>query len=276
MLTAGYPAEYGRKLGGIVELTTDKNTQLGWHGTFDASGGSFDQLDGDAAISYAREKERYSIRAFGLHSARYLDPPVTDNFSNTGNSGGFSVAYERDFSDNDRLRLTISHNSLRYIVPNDYLQQAALQRQDAASAETSGQLYFQHAFSPTLLLSIAGGVRDSSFSLGSNPLSTPIIVNQNRGYREGYARADLAGHRGHHDWKAGLDSFLTPVHEALQYHIADPSQFDPGTQLNLNFSASKWDTEPSFYVQDQMRFGPGISVPACVSITTGLWFTNGE
>jgi len=255
VLTAGYPAEYGRKLGGIVELTTDKNTQLGWHGNFDASGGSFDQLDGDAAISYSREKERYSIRAFGLHSARYLDPPVTDNFSNAGNSGGFSAAYERDFSDNDRLRLTISHNSLRYIVPNDYSQQTALQRQDAASAETSGQLYFQHTFSPTLLLSIAGGVRDSSFSLASNLVSTPIIVNQDRGYREGYARADIAGHRGHHDWKAGVDSFFTPVHEALQYHITDPSQFDPGTQLNLHFSASKWDTEPSFYVQDQMRFG---------------------
>ncbi len=255
VLTSGYPAEYGRKLGGIVELTTDKNTQLGWHGNFDASGGSFDQLDGDAAISYSREKERYSVRAFGLHSGRYLDPPVTDNFSNIGNSGGFSAAYERDFTDNDRLRLTISHNSLRYVVPNDYPQQSALQRQDAGSAETSGQIYFQHTFSPTLLLSVAGGVRDSSFSLSSNPFSTPVIVNQDRGYREGYARADLAGHHGHHDWKAGADSFFTPVHEALQYHITDPSQFDPGTQLNLNFSSSKWDIEPSFYVQDQMRFG---------------------
>jgi len=255
VLTSGYPAEYGRKLGGIVELTTDKNTQLGWHGQFDAAGGSFDQLDGDAAISYSRERERYSVRAFGLHSERYLDPPVTDNFTNTGNSGGFSAAYERDFTDNDRLRLTVSHNSLRYIVPNDYPQQVALQRQDTASVETYGNAYFQHTFSPTLALSLGGGVRDSSFSLQSNPFSTPIIINQDRGYREGYVRADLAGHRGHHDWKAGVDSFFTPVHEALQYHITDPSQFDPGTQLNLNFAASKWDTEPAFYVQDQMRYG---------------------
>src|SRR5262249_60941063 len=41
VLTSGYPAEYGRKLGGIVELTTDKTTRLGWHGSFDAAGGSF-------------------------------------------------------------------------------------------------------------------------------------------------------------------------------------------------------------------------------------------
>jgi len=255
LLTASYPAEYGRKLGGIIELTTDKNTLLGWHGDFAASGGSFDQMDGSAAISFAREKERYSVRAFGLHSARYLDPPVTANFGNRGNSGGFSAAYERDFSDNDRLRLTIAHNSLRYEIPNDYTQQSLLQRQDAASTETSGLIYFQHTISSNLVLSFSGGGRDSSFSVRSNPFSTPVIVNQNRGYREGYVRGDIAGHHGHHDWKAGADSFFTPVHEALQYHITDPSQFDPGTQLNLNFTGSKWDVEPSFYVQDQMRYG---------------------
>ena len=255
VLTSGYPAEYGRKLGGIVELTTDKNTLRGWHGSFDAAGGSFDQLDGAAAVSFAREKERYTVRASGVHSGRYLDPPVTSNFDNRGNSGGFSVAYERDFTDNDRLRLTFSHNSLRYVVPNDYLQQESLQRQDAASTETNGQISFQHTISPALLLSLSGAVRDSNFSLRSNLLSTPVIVNQDRGYREGYIRADLAGHHGHNDWKAGVDSFFTPVHETLQYHITDPSQFDPGTQLNLNFAANKWDTEPAFYVQDQMRFG---------------------
>jgi hypothetical protein len=255
LLTASYPAEYGRKLGGVVELTTDNNQLLGWHGDFTASGGSFDQLDGSAALSFSRENERYSVRASGLHSDRYLDPPVTGNFGNHGNSGGFSAAYERDFSDNDRLRLTVAHNSLRYEIPNDLTQQAALQRQDAANSENSGQLYFQHTISSNLILSFSGGVRDSSFSLRSNPFSTPVIVNQDRGYREGYVRGDIAGHRGHHDWKAGADSFFTPVHEALQYHITDPSQFDPGTQLNLNFAASKWDVEPSFYVQDQMRYG---------------------
>src|SRR5260370_29459175 len=174
LLTAIYPAEYGRKLGRIVELTTDKNSLLGWHGDFVASGGSFDQLDGSAAISLSREKERYSVRSFGLHAARSLDPPVTNNFGNDGNSGGFSAAYERDFSDNDRLRLTVAHNSLRYIIPNDFTQQAVLQRQDASSSETSGQVHFQHTISSNLVLSFSGGLRDSSFSLHSNPFSTPV------------------------------------------------------------------------------------------------------
>jgi TonB dependent receptor len=251
VLTASYPAEYGRKLGGIVEVTTDKNVAEGWHGDFDAAGGSFDHLGGSAGISSSRDQNRFLVRAAGLHSSRYLDPPVLENFTNAGNSGGFSGAYEHDFSGDDRLRIIISHNTLRYLVPNDLVQQNQL-----PGSETGGLTYFQHSISPTLFLSFSGGVRDSTFQLRSNDLATPEIVNQNRGYREGFVRGDIAGHFGHHDWKAGVDSFFTPVHEALQYQITDPSQFDPGTQLQFQFSDRKWDVEPAFYVQDQMHYGP--------------------
>src|SRR6201981_1991246 len=39
--TAGFPAEYGRKLGGVVEINTQQNTQAGFHGQAVLSGGSF-------------------------------------------------------------------------------------------------------------------------------------------------------------------------------------------------------------------------------------------
>ncbi len=258
VLTANFPAEYGRKLGGVVEVTTDKSVPKGWHGELDAAGGSFDHLSGTAGISFSTSKDRFSASASGLHSHRYLDPPVFENYTNQGNSGGILAQYEHEFDANDRLRISFLHDTLGYIVPNDLVQQNQFigpQRQDASSTENGGQVYFQHSISPTLFLTVSGGVRDSSFSLRSNLLSTPVIVEQNRGYTEGYVRGDIAGHHGHHDWKAGVDSFFTPVHEALAYHITDPSQFDPGTQINFHFHEQKWDVEPSFYVQDQMHYG---------------------
>src|SRR5260370_17164057 len=157
------------------------------------------------------------------------------------------------------------HNVVRFLVPKELVTQHAGQRQDIQNTETSGQIYFQHAISPELFMSFSGSVRDSGATLASNPFATPVIVSQDRGYREGYARADLAGHHGHHDWKTGVDSIFSPVHEALQYAITDPTQFDPGTQLNFQFPYQrKWDGEPSIYVQDQMRLGrsnvsPGLS-----------------
>jgi len=255
VLTATFPAEYGRKLGGVVEVTTVKDVPDGLHGQFDINGGSFSSIGSSAAVSYAFGQNRFSITGNGFHTDRYLDPPVLENFTNNGNAGGFSTSYERDFSGSDRLRFTIIHNTVRFQVPNELVQQQAGQRQDIANQETSGQVFFQHTISPNLFLSLSGSVRDASADLTSNPLSTPVIISQSRGYREGYARADLSGHKGRHNWKTGVDSFFTPVHEALAYTITDPLQFDPGTQQQFQFADHKWDIEPSAYVQDEMHFG---------------------
>jgi hypothetical protein len=255
VLTASFPAEYGRKLGGIVEVTTTKDVPRGLHGQFDAEGGSFSTVTGSAALSYSARKNRFSVSGDGFHSNRYLDPPVLENFTNRGNAGGFSASYERDFSEKDRLRITVTHNELRFLVPNEWIQQQSGQRQDITNSETAGQIFFQHTISPDLFLSFSGSVRDASATLTSNPLATPVVVSQDRGYREGYVRGDLAGHHGHHDWKAGVDGIFSPVHEALQYTITDPTQFDPGTQQKLQFADRRWDLEPSAYAQDQWHRG---------------------
>jgi hypothetical protein len=255
VLTASFPAEYGRKLGGIIEVTTTKDAPSGFHGQFDAGGGSFSTFTSSAALSYSTGKNRFSASGNGFHTDRYLDPPVLDNFTNRGNANGFSASYERDFSDRDRLRITFRHSDVRFLVPNELVQQEALQRQDITNSETSGQVYFQHTVSSNLFLSFSGSIRDASATLSSNDLATPVIVSQDRGYREGYVRGDIAGHHGHHDWKAGVDSLFTPVHEVLHYSITDPSQFDPDTQQELPFADHRWDVEPSWYVQDQWHRG---------------------
>jgi len=255
VLTATFPAEYGRKLGGVVEVTTVKDVPDGLHGQFDLNAGSFSSISSSAALSYAFGENRFSISGNGFHTDRYLDPPVLENFTNRGNAGGFSTGYEREFSGSDRLRITIIHNAVRFLVPNELVQQQAGQRQDITNQETSGQIFFQHTISPNLFLSLSGSVRDASADLTSNPSATPVIVSQSRGYREGYARADLSGHKGHHNWKTGVDSLFTPVHEALSYEITDLTQFDPATQQQFSFSDRKWDLEPSAYIQDEVHLG---------------------
>jgi hypothetical protein len=50
--TAGFPAEYGRKMGGVVELNTHRETGAGLHGQVVLSGGSY-----DTAASYAQAQD---------------------------------------------------------------------------------------------------------------------------------------------------------------------------------------------------------------------------
>jgi hypothetical protein len=255
VLTAGYPAEYGRKLGGVIEVTTEKDVPSGLHGRIDAVGGSFSTAGGSGAISYARAGNRFSLGGDGFHTDRYLDPPVLQNFANTANARGISGSYEREFSERDRVRITTTHNLVRFLVPNYLVQQTAGQRQNIVDTETSGQISFQHLVSPDLLLSASGSVRDATAELFSSVSATPVVVSQDRGYREGYVRGDLAGHHGRQDWKGGVDDIFNPVHERLQYTITDPRQFDPGTQQQFQFSDHRWDVEPSAYVQDQIHLG---------------------
>jgi hypothetical protein len=255
VMTAGFPAEYGRKLGGVVEVTSPKNVPAGLHGEFDADGGSFSTGSAHAALFYAEGENRFSISGDGFHTDRYLDPPVLGNYTNIGNAGGFSASYERDFSSSDRLFLTLTQHAVRYLVPNELVQQQVGQRQDAAEQETSGQVRYTHTFSPDLLLSVAGSMRDATALLSSNAPSTPVFVTQDRGYREGYVRADLAGHHGRHEWKIGVDGIFSPVHESLDYRITDLNAFPLGTQSPFHFSDRRWDLEPSAYVQDQIRLG---------------------
>jgi hypothetical protein len=236
-------------------VTTDQDVQSGLHGRLDAAGGSFSTSQVSGAIFYGRGRSGFSLGGNGFHTERYLDPPVCENFSNTANAGGVSASYELELNDRDQLHLAVTHDTSRFLVPNYLSQQAAGQRQNVTNIETSGQVSFQHLISSNLLLRISAAVRESIAELSSNDSSTPVIVSQDRGYREGYSRVDLAGHYGRHDWKVGMDSLLNPVHEELQYTITDPTQFDPGTRQQFQFSDRRWDVESSAYLQDQIRVG---------------------
>jgi len=253
--TAGYPAEYGRKLGGVIEITTPKDAPAGLHGQVLMGGGSFGSEDADIALSYKRGRNYLSASAGGFHSDRYLDPPVLGNYTNNGSAGSFSSSYARELSDRSRLRVTVAHDVVNFLVPNELLQQTAGQRQSRQNQETTGAAYYQRTIANNLLLDVQGSVRDTSAQLSSNPLSIPIIASQQRGFREGYIRTDMAGHHGRHDWKIGADALFSPVHEALQYAITDPTQFDPGVQPAFSFSDRHWDREQSAFAQDQIRVG---------------------
>lgn len=255
ILTANYPAEYGRKLGGVIEVNTKENMPSGLHGQLDLSGGSFSAANASGNISYAEGKNRFVLNADAFHTGRYLDPPVLANFTNTANSGGFEAAFERNLSEWNRLRLSVAHRTVNFLAPNELVQQQAGQQQNISNQETAGQIDFQHAVSTHLLFTFAGSVRNAGSILSSNAFSTPVIVSQDRGYTEGYARADMAAHSDHQEWKFGVDSLFTSVHENLRYLITDPAQFDPTTQQSFQFADKKDDFEPSIYVQDQLHFG---------------------
>jgi outer membrane cobalamin receptor len=255
ILTANFPAEYGRKLGGVVEVNTARDTRPGLHGKAVVSGGSFGTADGYFMSQYGWGKNTLGVSASGNMTERYLDPPVLGNFTNNATTADFSTRYERDFTDRDRLGLIVRHEQARFQVPNENLQQAARQRQDRTSYETDGIASYQHIFSPNVVGTLGGMVRDLSVGLASNDLATPIIAGQDRGFREGYVKGAVAYHHGRHEWKAGVEADFATLRERFNYAITNRSQFDPGTLSPFNFFGRAQDREQSAFVQDLIRLG---------------------
>ncbi|MGB6885983.1 MAG: TonB-dependent receptor plug domain-containing protein, partial [Candidatus Acidiferrum sp.] len=255
IFTAGFPAEYGRKMGGVVEVNTLQDPQSGFHGEVTLSGGSFDAAGAFAKGQYTWGANSFGVSASGSMTDHYLNPVVPQNFSNTGTLGDFSINYERDLTSKDRIRLIVRHELSRYDIPNELVQQAAGQLQTADNIETMGIVSYQHTFSSKAVADFRGMVRDNANDFYSNPESTPIEVLQHNRFREGYFKGTATVDHGWNEWKFGVESDNTFLHENFNYNITDPTQFDDGTPLTFSFLASRPDLEQSAFVQDLIRLG---------------------
>ena len=253
--TAGFPAEYGRKMGGVVELDTHRQTDAGLHGQLVLSGGSYDTASAYSQLQKAWGRNTASVTASGSTTDRYLNPVVPENFTNTGTIADFSTRYERDLSSRDRLTIGVRHAFSRYLIPNELPQEQAGQLQNGDNFETLGSIRYQHIVSADCLISFAGMVRDNAGDLYSNPSSTPIIAFQHNHFREGYAKGTISLHRGRHEFKVGVESDSAFLYEHFSYNITDPAYFDEATPRTLSFADQRPDLEQAAFVEDLMRFG---------------------
>ena len=253
--TAGIPAEYGRKMGGVVEVNTARDSREGFHGQVVLSGGSFDTAGAYTMLQYLSGKNLFGVSASGAMTSYYLSPPVPQNFTNTGTTGDFAGRYERDFTLSDRLTLMFRHELARYNIPNEQVQQAAGQRQDGDNYENMGIASYRHIFSSNVVANFGAMIRDNSNGLSSNLLATPIIAFQRNHFTEEYFKGTISIHHGNQEWKAGIESDNIFLHERFADVITDPSQFDPGTPTTFSFAGNRPDLEQSAFVQDLIRLG---------------------
>jgi hypothetical protein len=262
--TGGIPAEYGRKMGGVVEVNTIEDSQQGFHGQAVLSGGSFDTAGAFAEGQYVWGSNTLGVSASGDMTAHYLNPVVIQNYTNRGTVGDFSVHYQRDLTPKDRLSLIVRHELSRYELPNEQVQQAAGQLLTADNFETMGIISYQHTFSPSVVFDVRGMVRDNANDFYSNAEAIPIQILQHNWFREGYFNSSVTISHGRHEIKAGLESDNIFLNENFHYNITDPNcvpvftancSFDASTPLTFSFLANRPDLEQAAYVQDLIRLG---------------------
>jgi hypothetical protein len=270
--TSAYPAEFGRKLGGVVELTTRRDPTPGWHGRTSLQGGSDSEFSGFSSVHYSTTRNSFGVTGEGMTTGRYLDPPVPENYTNHASGGGFSIRFDRTWSPSDSTRIYTSRRRTGFLVPNERLQQIAGQRQDRTAAETLAQASHTHVFGRGLLAQMRLMVRDTGVRLWSNALSTPIAPGQDRGFREAYAGGGIWYSRKAHEVSAGGEALFSSIHEDFSYRIVayrlDPGNvriFDRDLPAEFRFRSRARGRDQSAFVQDMWRHGS-------LTVNTGLRF----
>jgi len=254
LLTGGFPAEYGRKLGGVIEVETQRDRRHGFHGKAVLSGGSFDTAGAYIEGQYGWNTNTLTLSASSTTTDHYLDPPVLENYTNHGTLSDVMAHYERDLTDKDRIGIVLRRVQSKFLVPNEIVQQEAGERQDRQSFESAAQFSYTHIFSSNVLGDFRAMTRDLTAGFWSNDLSTPMIASQDRGYHEAYVKGTVSVHAGHHEFKTGVESDYASIEEALNYVITDPTQFTPDTPLSFNFYGHAPDREQGVFAQDEMRW----------------------
>src|SRR3984885_9683144 len=293
--TAGIPAEFGRKLGGVVEVNTLKTADPGLHGQLTLFGGTYDTAGINTQNQYTWKGNTVGLSASGNMTDHYLNPVVPENYTNNGTTGSFALSYERDLTKRDRLTLIVRHELARYAIPNELVQQNGAyvptadntvgcppvpppdepsdcvfipggQLQTGDNFETMGSISYQHIFSSDAIGTLRGMSRDSNNDFYSNPSSWPLIATQHNDFKEIYFNGSLSVHHGRQEWKAGIESDSIFLHENFSYVVPDcENPSDPQCPINLGildagattfaFTGSRPDLEQSAYVQDLIRLG---------------------
>jgi hypothetical protein len=293
--TAGIPAEYGRKMGGVVEINTLRNSDPGLHGTLTLFGGSYSTASAGTQDQYTWGKNTIGVSASGNMTSHYLNPVVPENYTDTGTTGNFSGSYERDLTEKDRLTLIVRHELARYQIPNELVQQNGAylpnsdndtgcppvppdqepadcvfipggQLQTGGNFETMGSASYQHVFSENAIGWLRFMARDNNTNFNSNPASWPLNATQRNDFREVYFNASGSLHHGRHEFKAGVESDNIFLHENTSYvmpYCDDPT--NPQCPIALGifdtgttsfaFTGQRPDLEQALYVQDLIRLG---------------------
>src|SRR6202167_4199562 len=291
--TAGIPAEYGREMGGIVEVNTLRSQSPGIHGQLTLFGGTYDTGAISTQDQYTKGKNTFGVSASGDMSNHYLNPVVPENYSNNGTTASFAGSYERDLTEKDRLTVIARHELARYAIPNELVQQNGAwlpnsdndtgcppvpvdeepsdcvyipggQLQNGDNYESMGNVAYQHIFSSDAIGWLRGMARGNSTDFSSNAASWPLIATQQNYFNEVYFNGSVAVHHGRHEFKVGVESDNTFLHENTSYvmpycdNLANPQCpitlgiFDAGA-TSFAFTGTRPDLEQSAYVHDLIR-----------------------
>src|SRR5258708_2888993 len=223
------PAEFGEKIGAVINLTTKSGLGLGKAKTEVFVGGSkFSTFEAGASVGGGTQTFGYFGSVNGSKSDRFLDPVNFDNLHNHGSTfRGFLRLDSQSADQKSSFRLTTLVGQTRRDVPNTFTQQAAGQDERVSTQDENLNLGWQNVLSSTSVFEIIGYSRFAKFKLTPSVNDTPVIVTSDRTLNNYGITPSFSWTNATNEVKVGATIKRYPIKELFSFGITDPGLNDP-------------------------------------------------
>ena len=263
------PAEYGEKVGAVINLTTKSGLGSGsLSGDVLAGVSRYSTYEGGFSTAYGTDKFGLFASVNASTSDRFLDPVNPSNLNNDGDTGRGFVRFDWAPSAVNRFRLTTLVGETRRGVPNTFTQESAGQDQQVTSRDQNLNFGWQYIPSAKRFFDLSVFGRFSTFKLDPSDADTPVTARSDRSLDNYGISPAMTWIAGVHEFKVGAVYKRIPIDEKFSFGLTDPDDNDPNSpDFNPNlapydltrggsefqFHESRTGTYYAGYVQDDIR-----------------------
>ncbi len=250
VITGGFPAEFGNRFGGILDIVTRTGFDANNHGSLTLGAG--DYLRGNVSFDYGGHTQRFGWFIYGqaFQSDRFLNTPEPTRMHDRGQGSRSFVQFDYRPTANDFFKLILTGDGTNFELPN------------AAEDESRGRDFFQRNREQTAVLSwehlfdsrsaISTSVYERLAGARLVPTSDSVSI-QAGGLRNDISTGLKSDYslffNPRHAIKAGLDLTLWRLREDFSFYPRENGvEVEP-----FDFRGRKTGGQASFYVQDQMK-----------------------
>lgn len=250
VITGGFPAEFGNRFGGILDVVTRTGFDANNHGSVTLGAGDYLRSNVSADFGGHSERFGYFFNAQAFQSDRYLNTPEPSRSHDRGKGSRVFVGLDYRSGASDSLKLLLTLDGSNFELPNTTADELRGRDFFQRNREQTAVLQWEHTFSASSEVSTSVYERLADARLV--PTSDPFSI------QAGGLRNDLTtGLKSDYSLfvnprnqiKAGIDLMLLRLREDFSF---DPRENEIEI-APFEFRGRRTGGQASFYFQDQIK-----------------------